>query len=81
MGLNLVSWWDKWIIILIATSLGDYKTIDEVLRTSIRNDDVRKNQFQQVVAGYWFGNNKFYEPKKIRQGVRYIETDYIFMSR
>ena len=80
MGLNLVSWWGQMDYYTYSyQSVGDYKTIDEVLRTSIRNDDVRKNQFQQVVAGYWFGSNKFYEPKKIRQGVRYIETDYIFM--
>ena len=80
MGFDLISWWGQMDYFTYSyQSVGDYKTIDEVLRTSIRNDDVRKNQFQQVVAGYWFGSNKFYEPKKIRQGVRYIETDYIFM--
>lgn len=80
MGFDLVSWWGQMDYFTYSyQSVGDYKTIDETLRLSISTDDIRKNQFQQIVTGYWFGSGKFYHPNRVRQGQRQIETDYIFM--
>lgn len=83
MGLDLVSWWGQMDIYTYSyQSVGDYKTIDELLRLSIQDDDVRKNQFVKFTAGttdYWMGANKFYHPAKKIQGQRNISTDYIFM--
>lgn len=80
MGFNLVGWWGQMDYFTYSyQSVGDYKCIDDNLRLSIRDDDARKGQFQQIVSGYWFGSGKFYEPQRIRQGVRYVETDLILM--
>ena len=80
MGLDLISWWGQMDYFTYSyQSVGDYKTIDGNLRLSIAANDIRKNQFQQIVSGYWFGSGKFYDPARVKQGQRQIETDYIFM--
>lgn len=80
MQMNLVSWWGQmdWYTYGYQ-SVGDYKCIDDNLRNSISNDDVRKNQFKEMVAGYWMPTHKFYDKGRVRQGARYTESDYIFM--
>lgn len=80
MGFDLISWWGQMDYFTYSyQSVGDYKTIDNNLRLSIAANDIRKNQFQQIVNGYWFGSGKFYAPARVKQGQRQIETDYIFM--
>lgn len=83
MGLDLVSWWGQMDIYTYSyQSVGDYKTVDDLLRLSIKDGDVRKNQFVKFTSGgvdYWMGANKFYHPAKQIQGQRNISTDYVFM--
>lgn len=83
MGLDLVSWWGQMDIYTYSyQSVGDYKTIDDLLRLSIKDDDVRQKQFVKFTSGgvdYWMGANKFYHPAKQIQGQRNISTDYVFM--
>ncbi len=84
MGLDLISWWGQMDYFTYSyQSVGDYKTIDDLLRLSIKDDDIRKTQFvKQVTANgqdYWMGTNKFYHPGKKVQGQRIVSTDYIFM--
>lgn len=83
MGLDLVSWWGQMDIYTYSyQSVGDYKTIDDLLRLSIKDGDVRKSQFVKFASGgvdYWMGANKFYHPNKQVQGQRNVSTDYIFM--
>lgn len=80
MSIDLVSWWGQmdWYTYSYQ-AFGDYKCIDDNLRLSISNDDVRKNQFKQLVTNYWMPSDKFYDKGRVRLGARIIQADYIFM--
>lgn len=80
MSMDLISWWGQmdWYTYSYQ-SVGDYKCIDDNLRKSISDTDVRKSQFKEIVANYWMGSDKFYDSGKVRQGARIISADYIFM--
>ena len=80
-GLNLVSWWGQVDYFTYSyTFVGDAKTIDSGLYASISDDDVRKNQFQDLLGdGRLFPTGKFYDPARVAGGQRNITTDYIYM--
>lgn len=95
-SLNLVSWWGQTDIFTYSYSwAGDTKAIDLGLYASIKNDDIRKNQFVTVTqnkdetytilpadqAGDYEAvpANKFYAPERKIGGQRVITADYLFM--
>lgn len=80
MGLDLVSWWGQMDVYTYSyQSVGDYKCIDKGLLASIPDGDIRKTQFGELAAGYPMPINKFYDAKKVVQGARVVDADYIFM--
>lgn len=80
MSIDLISWWGQmdWYTYSYQ-AFGDYKCIDDNLRNSISADDYRKNQFKELVKGYWMASDKFYDEGRVRLGARIIQADYIFM--
>lgn len=80
MSMDLISWWGQmdWYTYSYQ-AFGDYKCIDDNLRNSIPSTDIRKNQFKQLVSGFWMGSDKFYDKGKVKLGARIIQADYIFM--
>ncbi len=76
--LDLVSWWGQVDLFTYSYAwAGDPKTIDEGLYNSIREDDVRKGQFDPEAD--LMPINKFYAPDRVIGGQRYIVTDYVYM--
>lgn len=91
-GLDLISWWGQVDLFTYSYAwAGDPKTIDEDLYNSIRNDDIRKGQFDPpgggLEAAYGYGEgdfdymplNKFYDPGRVDGGQRQVTTDYVYM--
>lgn len=79
IGLDLISWWGQVDYFTYSyASVGDYKVINADLYDKISDRDVRKSQFLDNPKALipW---NKFYDPARIPQGQRKIETDYIYM--
>ncbi len=76
--LDLISWWGQVDLFTYSYAwAGDPKTIDEGLYNSIREDDVRKGQFDPEED--LMPINKFYAPDRAIGGQRYIVTDYVYM--
>ncbi|WP_417445102.1 RagB/SusD family nutrient uptake outer membrane protein [Joostella sp.] len=80
-GLDLVSWWGQVDLFTYSYAwAGDPKSIDDGLYESIREDDVRKDQFVDAYGdGVLFPLNKFYAPGREVGGQRSVETDYVYM--
>lgn len=95
-ALDLVSWWGQADIFTYSYSyVGDTKSIDLGLYSQIKDGDIRKKQFANVVrtkGGYKLVDpmtdvngykavavNKFYAPGRDLGGQRSIIADYIFM--
>ncbi len=75
-GLGLGSWWGQVDYFTYSyASSGDAKLIDDVLYDQLREDDIRKLQFDE----YYFPTNKFYAPARVWDGQNPVETDYIYM--
>jgi starch-binding outer membrane protein, SusD/RagB family len=93
--LDLVSWWGVMDVFTYSYAwAGDPKTIDVGLYNAIRNDDLRKNQFDPIgggleskyaADGYVAGDfdlmplNKFFDPNRVIGGQRQVITDYLYM--
>lgn len=94
-GLDLVSWWGQMDLFTYSYAwAGDPKTIDIGLYNSIREGDLRKNQFDPIGGGleaayeddgYAAGDfdlmpiNKFFDPNRVIGGQRQVVTDYVYM--
>ncbi|RNI26188.1 RagB/SusD family nutrient uptake outer membrane protein [Rufibacter latericius] len=94
-GLDLVSYWGQMDIFTYSYAwAGDPKTIDVGLYNAIREDDVRKGQFDPINGGieafykedgYGAGDmdlmpvNKFFDPNRVIGGQRVVVTDYVYM--
>jgi hypothetical protein len=79
--LDLVSWWGVMDLFTYSYAwAGDPKVIDDGLYASIREDDLRKNQFvDQKNNGELWPTNKFFAPARIEGGQRAVTTDYLYM--
>lgn len=78
-GLDLISWWGQVDLFTYSYAMaGDPKGMDEGLYAKIKDDDVRKTQFEVDEDVIW-PFNKFYAPARQVGGQRLIETDYIYM--
>ena len=93
--LDLISWWGQFDIFTYSYSwVGDAKSIDLDLYSSIKAGDIRKNQFRSVTetaTSYTTADadqdgdypavpiNKFFSPERVIGGQRVITTDYLFM--
>lgn len=74
--LDLVSWWGQMDYYTYSyQGAGDYKVIDNVLRSKIKSDDIRKGQFNSV----GMPTGKFYAPGRVALGQRSVVTDYLYM--
>jgi len=80
-GLDLISWWGQMDMFTYSyQSVGDYKTADAGLVNSIKDYDIRKQQFAGEFNGYkYFPTNKFYNAARKIQGARNVTDDYIYM--
>lgn len=81
-GLSLVSWWGQMDYFTFSyQSFGDIKQIDLGLYNQIKDEDVRKTQFESntTEATYLMPINKFYDARRKFRGQRNIEADYIYM--
>ncbi len=82
--LDLVSWWGQMDLFTYSYSwAGDPKSIDDNLYAAIREDDQRKQWFQEYEYysdGVLYPIGKFCPPGAlVAGGQRSIETDYVFM--
>ncbi|MBT0548861.1 RagB/SusD family nutrient uptake outer membrane protein [Riemerella anatipestifer] len=80
--LDLVSWWGQVDIYTYSYAwAGNPKTIDAGLYSSIKDYDIRKNQFfSPSDKNYPYAPaNKFFSPDRKIGGQRKVTTDYIFM--
>ncbi len=77
-NIDLVSWWGMMDYFSYSyQAAGNYKVIDDVLFSKIKDSDVRKGQFP---AGYLhMPVNKFYAPERQPMGQRTIVTDILYM--
>lgn len=79
----LVSWWGQVDVFSYSYAYaGDRKGIDKELYDSMRDDDLRKNQFSTKAATRWAPINKFYAPGRQMGGQGYsnpVVADYIYM--
>jgi SusD family. len=74
-NLDLVSWWGQVDLFTYSYAwAGDPKLIDDGLYASIKDDDIRKTQFDDG-----WPINKFYAPARTVGGQRNITSDYIYM--
>jgi hypothetical protein len=80
-GLDLVSWWGHVDIFTYSYAMvGDTKLIDLGLYNSIRESDVRKEQFVDYYKnGKFFPVNKFYHEARTKGKQREVTSDYIYM--
>lgn len=81
-GLDLVSWWGQVDLFTYSYAYaGDPKSIDDGLYASIKEDDVRKEQFIDAYGdGVLFPIGKFFPPAPREPGgQRSVETDYLYM--
>ena len=81
-GLNLISWWGQMDRYTYSYQwAGDRKGIDKGLFDAIPANDVRKGQFDSSPTSSYYlcPTGKFYEPKRITGGERYVSTDYVYM--
>ncbi|MDR3272407.1 MAG: RagB/SusD family nutrient uptake outer membrane protein [Flavobacteriaceae bacterium] len=80
-GLDLVSWWGQVDLYTYSYAwAGDPKTMDDGLYNSMRTDDVRRGQFEDIYGIEHWPTNKFFAPDKPEEGgQRTITTDYVFM--
>ena len=86
--LDLISWWGQVDMYTYSYAwAGDPKVIDNDLYASIRNDDLRKQQFVDIFGDetYW-PINKFYAQHRTQEmddsewgGQRQIIADYVYM--
>lgn len=78
-GLDLVSWWGMVDVFTYSyASAGDLKTIDKGLYDDIRNDDIRKDQFDWASFD-GAPTNKFFDSRREIDGQREIVSDYVYM--
>ncbi len=75
------SWWGQVDLYTYGYQVSDTKAIDENLYNLIRNDDVRKGQFETKNKEFYLApTNKFFDKKKKIDGIKEaISKDYIFM--
>ncbi|TDQ30127.1 RagB/SusD family nutrient uptake outer membrane protein [Tenacibaculum caenipelagi] len=81
-GLSLASWWGQMDYYTFSyQSFGDIKQIDLGLYNSIKDEDVRRTQFDsdETSDSYLMPIDKFYDTAKEYRGQRNIESDYIYM--
>jgi len=77
-GLDLISWWGQMDIFTYSYQwAGDKKGIDDGLYAKIKDNDIRKTQFD--AANGLQPRNKFYNAERVVGGQRNIEDDYIYM--
>jgi hypothetical protein len=90
--IDLISWWGQVDLFTYSYAwAGDPKTIDAGLYNEIRNDDIRKAQFDppngglEATYGYGPGDfdymplNKFFDPGRVDGGQRQVTTDLLYM--
>lgn len=78
INLDLVSWWGQMDLFTYSYQwAGDAKVIDNGLYASIREDDIRKRQFDPDYA--LRPVNKFFDPDRVIGGQRTVVTDYVYM--
>lgn len=86
-GLDLVSWWGQVDVFTYSyASVGDTKGMNKELYESIKDEDIRKKQYEVSFSKANFGEEtylpvgKFYSALGKRlQGQRIVESDYVFM--
>lgn len=77
-GLDLVSWWGQMDVFTYSYQwAGDNKGIDDLLYSTIDDNDIRKTQFDPT--NNWQPRNKFYNAARVIGGQRNVEDDYVFM--
>ncbi|WP_208890014.1 RagB/SusD family nutrient uptake outer membrane protein [Polaribacter sejongensis] len=77
-GLDLASWWGQIDVFTYSYQwAGDRKGIDNVLFSKIKDNDIRKTQFDTINSLQ--PRNKFYNAARVIGGQRNIEDDYIYM--
>jgi hypothetical protein len=75
-NLDLVSWWGQVDIFTYSYAwAGDPKLMDAGLFAQIKDDDVRKKQFDSRLRP----RNKFFDPARVIGGQRSVTTDYVYM--
>jgi hypothetical protein len=82
-GVGLVSWWGQMDYFSYSyAGFGDNKAIDAGLYAQLRDDDIRKKQFNQTVtsSNYLQPFNKFFDEARVPRGASQIVTaDLIYM--
>lgn len=80
---DITSWWGAFDVFTYGyPSVGDTKIIDENLYNSMRPDDIRRGQFDDLPQFGLTGLipiNKFFAPERQLDGQLNITTDYIYM--
>jgi len=80
---DITSWWGAADVFTYGyPSVGDTKQMDENLYNSMRPDDIRRNQFDELPQYGLEGLipiNKFYHPDRILDGQLDVTTDYLYM--
>ena len=73
---DLISWWGMIDIYSYSYAMaGDGKAMDDKLYAKIRENDIRKKQFNKDLLPA----NKFFAPDRVIGGQRKISTDYVYM--
>ena len=73
---DLISWWGMIDIYSYSYAMaGDGKAMDNKLYAKIRENDIRKKQFNKDLLPA----NKFFAPDRVIGGQRKISTDYVYM--
>ena len=73
---DLISWWGMIDIYSYSYAMaGDGKVMDNKLYAKIRENDIRKKQFNKDLLPA----NKFFAPDRVIGGQRKISTDYVYM--
>ncbi len=75
-NLDLVSWWGQVDLFTYSYAwAGDPKIIDDGLYAEIKDEDIRKRQFDEDL----WPINKFFAPDRRIGGQRNVITDYVYM--
>ncbi len=75
------SWWSQVDLFTFGYQISDTKVIDEDLYNLIREDDIRKQQFETKNKRFYLApTNKFFDKNRKIDGVKQpIDKDYIFI--
>ncbi|QEK52329.1 RagB/SusD family nutrient uptake outer membrane protein [Pedobacter aquae] len=82
-NVDITSWWGAFDVFTYGyPSVGDTKVIDENLYNTMRPDDIRRGQFDDLPQFGLTGLipiNKFFDPGRQLDGQLNVTTDYIYM--